>query len=128
MCNLEIVTAIFCKVSFSKRKRFVRHSVKRVASTISEYILLLVNPAERTLAIAHSDATERRAHHIRKNKCGEIELHSKGLLKTMLSLSDKWEDNHSYKVYGEVPQGENIMRFYIDNVALTSEKEHDNAG
>lgn len=93
-----------------------------------KYILLLVNPDERTLAIIHSDETERRAHHIRKSKCGEIELNSKGLLKTMLSLSDNWQDNYSYKIYGTVSEGDNIMKFNIDDAVLTSsEKEEKDA-
>jgi len=93
-----------------------------------EYILLLVNPEDRTLAIAHSDANERRAHRIRESKCGEFELNSKVLLKTLLGLSDNWKDNHSYKVCGEVSEGENIIKFNIDDAVLASaEKEVNNA-
>ena len=91
-----------------------------------EYILLLVNPDDRTLVIANSDGKERRAQHIRRSKYSEIELCSKGLLKTLLTLSDNWKDDHSYKIYGEVLQGQNAMKFNIDDAVLASEEREDN--
>ena len=93
-----------------------------------DYILLLVNPEERTLVIAHSDAKERRAHGIKKSKCGEIELNSKTLLKTLFRLSGNWKDDRSYKICGEVSEGENMIKFNIDDAVLTTaEKDESNA-
>lgn len=83
-----------------------------------EYILLLVNPEERTLLISHSDSSDKRAHRIppieseRKRK---IEFYSKSLLKSILGITDGWQDNFSYKIKGDVIQGENILRFPVGN-------------
>jgi hypothetical protein len=88
-----------------------------------QYILLLVNPEERTLALLESDETERRAHRIRKNKDSEIELYSKSLLEALFAISGKWQENSSYRLYGEFIPSEKIVKFRIDSALLASGAE-----
>jgi len=83
------------------------------------YILLLVKPEERTLVISHGDSADRRAHRIpplkpdEKRKRG-IELYSKSLMASIVSISGGLWDNLSYRIQGGIIPYENILRFYVD--------------
>ena len=119
----EIVNRPHMVINFRRNRIAITRKTLKVIGE-PEYILLLVNPEERTLAVLRSDATERRAHRIRKmtgRKCSEI--CSKGLLKSLLNICDKWQADFSYTIYGDVVQGDGVIKFHIDNALLTSEKE-----
>ena len=82
-----------------------------------DYVLLLVNPEERTLAILRSDRSDSRAHHITKasliNK-KPFELYSRSLVKSLRDICSNWQDNQSYRLYGEVIPNEGVARFHMD--------------
>jgi hypothetical protein len=85
-----------------------------------EYILLLVSPEERTLVISPGDSSDKRAHRVPPLKAEairkrEVELYSKPLMKSILSISSGWQDSLSYKIHGDIINGENILRFPIGN-------------
>lgn len=88
-----------------------------------DHILLLVNPVERTLAVLSSDNSDTRAHKINKvsssnQKC--IELYSQSLVKNLLNLCSYWQENHSYRLYGEIISNEGVAQFHMDKSVLLS--------
>lgn len=83
-----------------------------------EYILLLVNPKEGTLALLHSNSLDKRAHRIPRiqpEKNRTFDLYSKALLKNLLAICGNWQDNCSYRIFGEFVQGEGVAKFHIDD-------------
>ena len=88
-----------------------------------DHVLLLVNPAERTLAVLSSDNSDPRAHKIIKvsssnQKC--IELYSRSLVKNLRTLCGYWQDNQSYRLYGEIIINEGVAQFHMDESVLLS--------
>lgn len=88
------------------------------------YVLLLVNPEERTLAILRSDRSDLRAHHINmslfeKNKAS-FELYSRSLVKSLRDICSNWQDSQSYRLYGEIIPHEGIARFYMSEAVLVN--------
>ena len=81
-----------------------------------EYILLLVNPEERTLAILRSDRSDIRAYRlprVRFNDKQSFELTSKSLVRNLLNLCSEWHDNRLYRVYGEIIPNEGVVQFSL---------------
>lgn len=79
-----------------------------------DYILLLVNPIERTLAILPSDSSDPKAHHIFKspfiNK-KSFELYSTSLVQNLRNLCSNWESDKAYRIYGETVSNQDVVRF-----------------
>jgi len=91
-----------------------------------KYILLLVNPEDRTLVILGSERSDPRAHHITKasninNK--SIELYSKSLIKSLCDICSNWQDCQSYRLYGEIIQNEGVARFHMSDAVLVNNIE-----
>jgi hypothetical protein len=90
------------------------------------YILLLVNPQERTLVIARSNRTDPRAHYvdvsfIKNKKC--FELYSQFLVKSLHDVCIDWQDSKSYRLYGEIISNEGIARFHMSDAVLFNRTE-----
>lgn len=86
-------------------------------------ILLLVNPEERTLAILRSDHSDPRAHHISwaslvKKK--SFELYSRSLVKSLRDVCSEWQDNQSYRIYGEIISNEGVAQFHMVESVLVN--------
>ena len=85
------------------------------------YVLLLVNPEERTLAILSSNKSESQAHKITKasllNK-KSFELYSRSLVKSLRDLCSNWQDNQSYRIYGKIISNEGVAQFHMDESVL----------
>lgn len=82
-----------------------------------DYVLLLVNPEERSLAILRSTHQDSRAHHIlwsryTNDKC--IELYSRLLVKSLLEISNCWEENQTFRMYGHVLPNKEIAEFQME--------------
>ena len=79
-----------------------------------EYILLLVNPKEYSLAVLPSDKSDPKAHYVFKNSFNNkksVELYSTPLIKNLMNLCKDWVDNKAYRIYGEAVPNQNIIRF-----------------
>lgn len=89
------------------------------------YVLLLVNPEERTLAILRSDSTDPRAHLIAASFEAKkaFELYSRSLVKNLHDVCSNWHDNQSYRLYGEIIPNKGIARFYMPDAVLVSGAE-----
>ena len=102
-------------ISVDLRKYRIRiHKKTLHAIGDPEYVLLLVNPEERTLAVLRSSRSDPRAHHIARaslvNK-KPFELYSRSLVESLCDVCRDWKDNQSYRLYGEIIPNEGIARF-----------------
>jgi hypothetical protein len=91
---------------------------KRTLHAIGDpkYILLLVNPKDRTIVILRSDQDDQKAFRLPQARFANkrcFELHSKVLIQNLRGICQDWIDNYSYRIYGEVVKNEGIARFCI---------------
>ncbi len=91
---------------------------KRTLHAIGDpkYILLLVNPEDRTIVILPSDRDDQRAFRLPQARFDDkqcFELHSKALVQNLRSMCDDWIDDYSYRIYGEVVKNKRIAQFCI---------------
>ena len=99
-----------------KKDRIRIHNYTRMSLGNPEYIFLLVNPEERTLAILRSDRFIPRAHRISSVSLAgvkPVELYSRSLIRTLRDLCCDWQDHKSYRLYGDIIPSEGIVRFYM---------------
>ena len=88
-----------------------------------DYVLLLVNPEDRTLAILRSNRFDPKAHHITKAAISTritIELYSRSLTKSLRDICSTWQDNQSYRMYGKTIPVEGIAQFHMDDSILVN--------
>jgi hypothetical protein len=81
-----------------------------------KYILLLVNPEDRTIVILRSDRDDQRAFRLPQARFGDyqcVELYSKALIQNLRGMCDDWIDDYSYRIYGDVVKNEGIAQFCI---------------
>ena len=90
-----------------------------------DYIQFLVNPDSLSLVIRCSVKADCLAHHIRWNLIGGkqcCDFYSYFLLKSLRDVNCGWEENRSYRLYGQLHEKENLAMFHmkdtidIDNV------------
>lgn len=80
------------------------------------YILLLVNPVDRAFAIVRGECSDLRTHcllRIWREKKQFFELWSRPLVRSLFGLSDHWQDNAAYRLYGENVPDASMVRFNI---------------
>ncbi|EKE02048.1 MAG: hypothetical protein ACD_20C00431G0001 [uncultured bacterium] len=79
-----------------------------------DYILLLVNPIECTLAVLPSDRSDSKAQHISKSSLvnkKSFEIYSKSLVQNLRNLCNDWENDKAYRIYGEKIPDKAVIRF-----------------
>lgn len=89
-----------------------------------DYVLLLVNPKECTLAVLPSDRSDPKAHHILKKSLTNkksFELYSTSLVKNLRNLCSDWENDKSYRIYGETVHNQDIIRFNMAEAVSINE-------
>ena len=105
-------------ISFDFKKYRIRIAKKTLhALDDPEYVLLLVNPVDRLIAIQKSDRADRRAHRISWSatlRNGTFEIYSAALM-DMLKLCSGWDENQSYRIFGTVNGNRDIVQFRIDS-------------
>lgn len=97
---------------------------KRTLHAIGDpkYILLLVNPEDRTIVILRSDRDDQRAYRLPQARFEDkqsFEIRSKMLVQNLRSMCDDWLDDYSYRIYGEVIKAEGIAQFCIPDALPT---------
>jgi len=90
------------------------------------YVLLLVNPEERTLAVLRSERSDPRAYRIttaslESNK--SVDLYSRSLVKNLCDVCSGWQDSQSYRLYGEIIPSEGMARFSMSEAVLVNGAE-----
>jgi len=106
------------------RIRIHRNTLRSIGTP--NYVLLLVNPEERTLAILRSDRSDPRAYHIAisSSENGKsVELYSRLLVKNLRDVCSNWQDSQSYRLYGEIIPHEGMARFYMTEAVLANGAE-----
>lgn len=102
-------------IDFKKyRIRIHKNTLLSIGSP--EYIFLLINPNERSLAILRSNRFNPRAHRISSGSLEggkPVELYSQSLVKTLKNVCSDWKDHKSYRLYGDIIPNEGIVRFYM---------------
>lgn len=89
-----------------------------------DYVLLLVNPKECTLAVLPSDRSDPKAHHIsKKSLTGKksIELYSTSFVQNLRNLCSGWENDKSYRIYGAAVQNQDIIKFNMAEAVSINE-------
>ena len=89
-----------------------------------EYIQLLINPENHTLAIWRSNRFDLRAYRLPRIKVGDkqsFEITSKYLMKSLLGMCNIWQDNKLYRVYGEIIQNDGIIQFNLMKAVIVCE-------
>lgn len=89
-----------------------------------EYLLLLVNPNERTLAVLPSDSSDTKAHHISKGSVANkksFEIYSTPLVKSLRNLCSDWENDKAYRIYGKSIPNQDIIRFNMSEAVSINE-------
>ena len=102
-------------ISFNLRKSLIRiHKDTLYSIGNPYYVLLLVNPKERTLAVLPTDSSDPRAHHISKRAIingKSFEIYSTSFVQNLLELYPNWENNNTYRIFGEKVPNQDIVRF-----------------
>ena len=87
-----------------------------------DYIHLLVNPDERTLAVLRSDRSDPKAYRLPKIQSGDnqaFEISSKPLVKNLLNMCSEWQADCVYRIYGETIPGEGVVAFNLASAQRT---------
>ena len=82
-----------------------------------EYIVLCINPDDKTLVISPSTSTDPRAHKISRynllhNKT--LELYSSKLIKDLCLLGLNWTSERTYKIFGYKVEEYNVIKFKLE--------------
>lgn len=102
-------------ISFNLRKSLIRiHKDTLYSIGNPYYVLLLVNPNERTIAVHPTDSSDTRAHHISRSSIingKSFEIYSMPLVKNLLELCPNWEQDKTYRIAGEKVPNQAIVIF-----------------
>ena len=88
------------------------------------YINLLVNPNSKTLAIRKACKNDPLALRIRKNQLTDgncVEFGCRELIYKLRNVDDIWNDNCSYRIYGECNSKESLAQFAMKDSILIEE-------
>lgn len=109
-------------ISISFKNNLIRiHKITLDLLGQPDYIQLLVNPDDRTIAIMKgvcSDKLAHRVHYERIKKGQSFELYSLHLLRSLMSISRQCEFMKAYRIYGIFLPDYKIAKFHIDKCVL----------
>ena len=97
------------------RIRIHRNTMKILGDP--QYVMLLVNPVERSIALYKSDASEKRAHKIpgpRKSGRQEYEFYSRSIVRNLSNLNEHWHEPSKYRMNGEYVANEGVVVFRME--------------
>jgi hypothetical protein len=87
-----------------------------------KFILLSVNPDERTLFVSQGGSADKLAHKIpplKTERQREVALHSKALLESLQGINADLKSDCVYRIKGDFIQSENILRYRVADAVLT---------
>jgi hypothetical protein len=88
-----------------------------------EYICLLVNPTDQVIAVCCSTKSDNLSHHINWKSLlnrKSYELYSMNLVQSLRDVCTDWQDNQSYRIYGEIISNEKIAQFRMNESILVN--------
>ena len=97
-----------------KKSRIRIHKNTLRALNNPAYVLLLINPIDRLIAVQASDGTDARAHRvgIRAMRNKSFEIYSRALL-DKLRLCSEWDEKQSYRILGNRIEEQGLVQFKI---------------
>ena len=98
-----------------KKSRIRIHKNTLHALDNPAYVLLLINPIDRLIAVKANDGTDARAHRIgmRASKNKSFEIYSMALL-DKLRLCSEWDEKQSYRILGNRIEEQDLVQFKIN--------------
>ncbi len=105
-------------ITFDFKKHRIRISKNTLhALNDPDYILLLVNPVDRLIAVQKSVRSDPRSHHISwsatmRNR--SFEIYSVSLM-DMLKLCSGWDIDQTYHINGIANVSKDLVQFRIDD-------------
>lgn len=118
-------------IDLKKRRIRIHENTIRTLNN-PEYIVLLVHPEERTLAVMCSQPSDKRAHRVPSKtgeRCKSYELYSTSLIQNLLSLNPEWLDNFSYRMVGQPITNKGMVMFHMSQAspieAIKDGREHE---
>lgn len=110
-----------------KKKRIRIHKVTLHLLGDPEYIQLLVNPLNHTIALRKCIQEDYLAHRIRKEQLtGKncYELYSTDFVNTLCKVNTTWDANEAYRIYGVFFQNEGLVSFDMNaTIPLSKQQE-----
>lgn len=114
-----------------KKSRIRIHKNTLHALDNPAYVLLLINPIDRLIAVKANDGTDARAHRvgIRASKNKSFEIYSMALL-DKLRLCSEWDEKQSYRILGNRIEEQDLVQFKINESFqyVSGRDESDEAG
>ena len=98
-----------------KKSRIRIHKNTLHALDNPAYVLLLINPIDRVIAVKANDGTDARAHRVgmRASKNKSFEIYSMALL-DKLRLCSEWDEKQSYRILGNHIEEQDLVQFKIN--------------
>lgn len=114
-----------------KKSRIRIHKNTLHALDNPAYVLLLINPIDRLIAVKANDGTDARAHRVgmRASKKKSFEIYSMALL-NKLRLCSEWDEKQSYRILGNRIEEQDLVQFKINESFqyVSGRDESDEAG
>ncbi len=114
-----------------KKSRIRIHKNTLHALDNPAYVLLLINPIDRLIAVKANDGTDARAHRVgmRASKNKSFEIYSMALL-DKLRLCSEWDEKQSYRILGNRIEEQDLVQFKINESFqyVSGRDESDEAG
>ena len=98
-----------------KKSRIRIHKNTLRALNNPAYVLLLINPVDRLIAVQANDGTDARAHRVGIRALKKsYEIYSMALL-NKLRLCSEWDEKQSYRINGNLIDELDLVQFKICN-------------
>lgn len=104
------------------KNRIRIHRTTLTALEQPEYILLIVNPEEKSIGIMPGKLSDPGAHRVKPpsvlgKNC--YELYSAALTRKLRQVCTDWQPAGKYRMEGALIPGERLVRFPMDNAVFT---------
>ena len=108
--NIDVIPRVVIDVS-KYRIRIHRSTIKSLGNP--EYVQLLVNPTEKTMAILPTDRNDKKAHRIKYNN-HSFEIYSMLFVESICKLTNKFESGNRYTICGRFIPEKKLALFNLD--------------
>lgn len=108
--SIDVVPKVVIDVS-KYRIRIHRTTIKALGKP--DYVLLLVNPEEKTIGILPTDQNDKKAHRIKYDN-HSCEIYSMLFIETIGKLTNKFEAGHRYMINGKLITNKNLALFELE--------------
>lgn len=103
------------------RIRIHKHTLHMLGNP--KYIYLLVNPTDQVIAVCCSTKKDHLSHFINWKSLvnrKSYELYSMNLVQSLRDVCKDWQDNQSYRIYGEIIPNERVAQFHMTESILVN--------